>query len=201
MKSTKRVAPVWAKRLLITISIIIIIASSIGIIITSNKTNSVEIKQQTEEVSKEKPQATPEKSEEKEEAKTSKEEKTQTVSSSKPKQTPIQAPTATPTPQESEKSSTSLGNFKITAYCHCSKCCGKSDGVTASGVKAVEGVTVAADTSKLPLGTKIYIEGVGERIVQDRGGSIKGNRLDLYFSSHSEALNWGIQYKDVSIIS
>ena len=199
MKSTKRVAPVWAKRLLITISIIIIIASSIGIIITSNKTNSVEIKQQTEEVSKEKPQATPEKSEEKEEAKTSKEEKTQTVSSSKPKQTPIQAPTATPTPQESEKSSTSLGNFKITAYCHCSKCCGKSDGITATGTQATPNRTIAVDPRVIPLGSQVIIDGQ-VYVAEDTGSSIRGNRLDIYFSSHQEAINWGIKYKDVSII-
>lgn len=70
--------------------------------------------------------------------------------------------------------------YVITAYCPCVKCCGKNDGITASGVKAVEGVTVAMNKS-IPFGTKIYIDGVGERIVQDRGGAIKGNHIDLYF--------------------
>ena len=90
--------------------------------------------------------------------------------------------------------------YTITAYCHCSKCCGKSDGVTASGVKATEGVTVAMDKS-IPFGTRIYIDGVGERIVQDRGGSIKSNRIDLYFDSHQEALNFGRQTKEVTILN
>lgn len=90
--------------------------------------------------------------------------------------------------------------YTITAYCHCSKCCGKSDGITASGVKAVQGVTVATDKS-MPFGTKIYIDGVGERIVQDRGGAIKGNRIDLYFDSHQEALNFGRQTKEVTILN
>lgn len=90
--------------------------------------------------------------------------------------------------------------YVITAYCHCVKCCGKSDGITASGEKATEGVTVAMDKS-MPFGTKIYIDGVGERIVQDRGGAIKGNRIDLYFDSHQEALNFGRQTKQVTILN
>ena len=90
--------------------------------------------------------------------------------------------------------------YVITAYCHCVKCCGKSDGITASGEKAVEGITVAMDKS-MPFGTKIYIDGVGERIVQDRGGAIKGNRIDLYFDSHQEALNFGRQTKEVTILN
>lgn len=91
--------------------------------------------------------------------------------------------------------------YVITAYCPCVKCCGKSNGITASGIKAVEGVTVAADTNILPFGTKIIIDGVGERIVQDRGGAIKGNRIDLYFDSHQEALNFGKQTKEVTILN
>lgn len=90
--------------------------------------------------------------------------------------------------------------YVITAYCPCVKCCGKTDGITASGEKAVEGVTVAMDKS-IPFGTKIYIYGVGERIVQDRGGAIKGNRIDLYFDSHQEALNFGRQTKEVTILN
>lgn len=89
--------------------------------------------------------------------------------------------------------------YVITAYCACIKCCGKTDGITASGVKAVEGVTVATDSS-ISFGTKVYIDGVGERIVQDRGGAIKGNRIDLYFSDHQSALNFGRQIKEVKII-
>lgn len=90
--------------------------------------------------------------------------------------------------------------YVITAYCPCVKCCGKTDGITASGVKAIEGITIATDKS-IPFGTKIYIDGVGERIVQDRGGAIKGNRIDLYFDSHQEALNFGRQTKKVTIIN
>ena len=90
--------------------------------------------------------------------------------------------------------------YVITAYCPCVKCCGKTDGITASGVKAVEGITVAMNKS-IPFGTKIYIDGVGERIVQDRGGAIKGNKIDLYFDSHQKALEFGRQIKEVTILN
>lgn len=80
--------------------------------------------------------------------------------------------------------------FTATAYCGCSKCCGKSTGITASGAKAKAGVTVAM-SSKYPFGTKVEIKGMGTYIVQDRGGAINGNRIDIYFNSHSEALKFG----------
>ena len=72
------------------------------------------------------------------------------------------------------------GEFEITYYDSCYKCCGKTNGITASGAKVQEGITVAADTSIFPMGSKIYIEGIGWRTVQDRGGAIKGNKLDIY---------------------
>lgn len=91
-----------------------------------------------------------------------------------------------------------VGNFKVTAYCSCSKCCGKSNGITASGKKATVGRTIAADTSKFPLGTELVFNG-NTYVVEDTGGSINGNRIDLYMGSHQEALNWGVRYCDVYI--
>lgn len=84
---------------------------------------------------------------------------------------------------------TYVGDFKLTGYCACKKCCGKSPsnpgyGVTAMGTKATEGRTIAMD-KRFPFGTKVYIEGLGVRIVEDRGGAIKGNRIDVYNSTHS----------------
>lgn len=80
-----------------------------------------------------------------------------------------------------------LGKYKLTAYCPCYLCCGKYPddpdyGLTASGEVAQEGVTIAMDG--FPFGTKVYIENVGVRIVQDRGGAIKGNRIDIFCSTH-----------------
>lgn len=89
-----------------------------------------------------------------------------------------------------------LGTYKITAYCGCTSCCGKSDGITASGTKAKEGRTIAADTSVLPFGTKVVINGK-TYTVEDRGGAINGNRIDVYFKSHSDALRWGVKYLKV----
>ena len=122
--------------------------------------------------------------------------------------TPVEATTTKPTEEvvvktietpeiKPEPEIISLGEYKLTAYCACKKCCGKTDGITASGVKAVQGVTVAADTSQLPFDTKILIDGLGEYTVQDTGGSIKGNRIDVYFESHQEALQFGVQYKEI----
>lgn len=93
----------------------------------------------------------------------------------------------------------SLGEYKLTAYCPCMKCCGKTDGITKSGVNAVEGVTIAADPKVLPLGTKVLING-HEYTVQDTGGAIKGNKIDVYFDSHQDALEFGVQYKEIYIV-
>lgn len=82
----------------------------------------------------------------------------------------------------------SLGVYKISAYCPCVKCCGKTDGITASGTKASPNRTVAVDG--IPFGTRLLIDG-NEYIVEDRVGS--GKRLiDVFFSTHEEALNSGL---------
>ena len=93
-----------------------------------------------------------------------------------------------------------IGRFKITYYCSCKQCTGSGTGITASGVKATDGVTVAADTSILPFGTKLYIQGIGERMVQDRGGAIKGNKIDVYVSNHNQIPSVGTHYSDVWLV-
>lgn len=88
----------------------------------------------------------------------------------------------------------------ITAYCPCVKCCGKSDGITASGTKAKQGRTIAVDPIYIPYGTEIIIDGQ-TYIAEDCGGAIKGsNRIDLFFSSHEQALSFGRQTKKVRIM-
>ena len=87
--------------------------------------------------------------------------------------------------------------FKITAYCSCSKCCGKATGYTASGTKATAGRTIAA-SSQYAFGTKLIINGK-EYTVEDRGGAITGNKIDIYMNSHAEALAWGVKYLPVQI--
>lgn len=87
--------------------------------------------------------------------------------------------------------STYLGEFEITHYdAECIKCCGKTDGITASGKKARPHQTVAVDTEVIPLGSLLNINGQ-IYIAEDRGGAIKGNRIDICVCSHEEALNLG----------
>lgn len=87
--------------------------------------------------------------------------------------------------------------YKITAYCPCSKCCGKATGRTASGTTATAGRTVAA-SSKFAFGTKLNIGG-HIYTVEDRGGAINGNKIDIFVNSHAEALQWGVRYLPVSV--
>lgn len=97
-------------------------------------------------------------------------------------------------------SSSTVKIYKVTAYCKCSKCCGSyANGYTAAGTKASAGRTVAAP-SNLPFGTKLNINGK-TYVVEDRGGAIKGNRIDVYVNSHSEALAWGVRYLPVEVIN
>lgn len=92
-----------------------------------------------------------------------------------------------------------IGTFRISAYCACSKCCGKwANGITASGKTARANHTIAADTSVLPFGTEVYIDGQ-KYVVEDRGGAIKGKRIDVFYGSHQEAYNHGVKYKEVYI--
>lgn len=88
--------------------------------------------------------------------------------------------------------------FKVTAYCSCSKCCGKKTGRTASGTKATAGRTVAA-SSQFKFGTKLNINGK-TYVVEDRGGAVKGNKIDVYMNSHAAALAWGVKYLPVEVV-
>lgn len=87
--------------------------------------------------------------------------------------------------------------FKVTAYCPCAICCGKTTGYTSSGAKARANHTVAA-SSQYAFGTKLIINGE-EYTVEDRGGAITGNRIDIFMNSHAEALAWGVKYLPVQV--
>lgn len=87
---------------------------------------------------------------------------------------------------------TEAGTFFCTAYCteQYEHICGEGHGITASGQPIQAGVTVAADTSIFPYGTVLYIEGVGIRIVQDKGAAIQGKHLDVAVDTHENAEKW-----------
>ena len=83
--------------------------------------------------------------------------------------------------------------WRVTAYCPCEKCCGEfADGITASGAPAV-GHIIAAPP-EIPFEKIVFIEGYGYAVVRDRGGAIKGKRLDVLFPTHQQALEWGVKY-------
>lgn len=86
----------------------------------------------------------------------------------------------------------SLGKFVITAYCTCRVCCGVYSGGnrTASGTIPTSNHTIAVDTSVIPFGTKVVINGQ-VYVAEDKGSAIKGKRIDMFFMTHSEALRWG----------
>lgn len=89
-----------------------------------------------------------------------------------------------------------LENVTVTHYDCCVECCGKTDGITASGVRATPYTTVAVDPSVIPLWADVlvdYGDGAGLRRyrAEDTGGTIKGNRIDLCVGSHDEALRLG----------
>lgn len=87
-------------------------------------------------------------------------------------------------------------SFNTSAYCSCAKCCGKTNGITASGAKATAWYTVAAGKG-YKIGTVIYIPALKDKpnggwfVVQDRGGAISNSKLDIYMGSHSAALQYG----------
>lgn len=93
-----------------------------------------------------------------------------------------------------------------TAYCACSRCCGWSTGITASGMMAQYGV-IAVDPRVIPLGTKLYIETTdgsytyGYSVAADTGSAIKGNKVDLFFPTHGEALQFGRKTVNVYIMA
>ena len=71
-------------------------------------------------------------------------------------------------------------------------------GTTAMGTRARVG-EIAVDPSVIPLGTNVYIEGVGPRRAEDTGGNIQGNTIDIYMNSESECRNWGVRYVTIYI--
>ena len=103
--------------------------------------------------------------------------------------------------------------IETTGYCACGKCCGwhrswippfrpvisagplkgkpKKVGITASGTQAKKG-TIAADTRHFPFGNVMVVPGYGHGRVEDRGSAVQGpTRIDLFFKTHKQALEWG----------
>ena len=117
----------------------------------------------------------------------------------------------------------------VTAYCDCSKCCGwrrkfftwpplrpvytsgelkgqrKKVGITADGTKAKSKWlwrkgTIAADITKYPFGTRMYVPGYGWGVVHDEGSAIKGDHIDVFFRSHKTSQKWGRKVLVVTVV-
>lgn len=99
-----------------------------------------------------------------------------------------------------KKNSTALGNYKLTFYCPCEKCNGVAGAKTASGTTPTEGRTIAVDSSVIPLGSRVYIEGYGVFIAEDTGGAIKNSKIDVFVSSHDRAYELGVQYANIYLL-
>ena len=99
-----------------------------------------------------------------------------------------------------KNNATALGNFKLTFYCPCAICNGVAGAKTASGTTPTEGRTIAVDTSVIPLGSRVYIDGYGVFIAEDTGGAIKNNKIDVLVSSHTRAYDLGVQYANVYLL-
>lgn len=103
----------------------------------------------------------------------------------------------TPAEGSAELAGEPLGEFRLTAYCPCMKCCGKTDGITSTGTLAAEGRTIAVEPRVIPYGSAVTIyfaDGtVHTYTAEDCGGAIKENRIDVFFSSHDAALAFGVQ--------
>jgi 3D (Asp-Asp-Asp) domain-containing protein len=66
-------------------------------------------------------------------------------------------------------------------------------GITASGAKVKENFTIAVDPEVIPLGSLVYIEGLGIRKAEDTGSAIKGKKIDVYIPDLEEALEFGVK--------
>lgn len=125
--------------------------------------------------------------------------------------TDTQPPETPPAAQESQEEGVPelelIGTFRATAYCPCVKCCGiwsaehpdRGDDYiqrTSSGTIPEEGRTIAADWDVLPVGSEVILNG-HTYIVEDTGGAVEGNAIDIFFESHEAAVAFGVQEVDL----
>ena len=107
----------------------------------------------------------------------------------------VDSPVEEPQPAEEW---VSIGSFKLTFYCPCRKCSGSWGRSTSTGAICTEGRTIAVDPRVIPYGTEVRI---GDHIfvAEDRGGSIKGKRIDVFMEDHGACLDAGVQRSEIYI--
>lgn len=110
--------------------------------------------------------------------------------------------TKTKNPSRSDSKDNVVKEFVVSASAFTANCNGCS-GVTSTGInlkKNPDIKVIAVDPKVIKLGTKVYVEGYGYAIAGDTGGSIKGNKIDVFFSSTSEAFKWGRKNVTIKIL-
>lgn len=108
--------------------------------------------------------------------------------------------TASKTPSRSNDNV--VKEITVSASAYTANCNGCS-GITATGInlkRNPDAKVIAVDPSVIPLGTKVYVEGYGYAIAGDIGGSIKGNKIDVFFPTKSEAFKWGRKNVKIKIL-
>ncbi len=105
--------------------------------------------------------------------------------------------------QDADNDQWKVVRMRVTAYCTCPRCCGKfAQGRTANMHKVRRGDVFVAADKRVPFGTEMIIPGYNQERpveVKDRGGLIKGKRLDVFFNNHKVAQKWGARYLDVLV--
>lgn len=99
-------------------------------------------------------------------------------------------------------SSSSGKEIYVSSTAYTASCKGCS-GVTSTGVdlKSNPGAKIiAVDPSVIPMGSKVYVEGYGYAVAADKGGAIKGNRIDVFFSSKNDAYRWGVKRVKIRVL-
>ena len=110
--------------------------------------------------------------------------------------TRVNAPTSAALAASVEGIEPKVVSLNTSAYCACMSCCGKTNAITSSGAVAKEWYTIAAGPG-YPIGTVMYIPALADKpnggwfVVEDRGGAISNNKIDIYMGSHSSAIIFG----------
>ena len=92
-----------------------------------------------------------------------------------------------------------LGVFKTTGYCPCKSCSEGWGRHTSTGAIAASNHTIAVDPKVIPYGSRIMINGI-IYTAEDKGGGVKGNHIDIFFDTHSETKQHGVQNTEVYLV-
>jgi 3D (Asp-Asp-Asp) domain-containing protein len=115
----------------------------------------------------------------------------------------VAAKPAEPSSTEAEEPADNNKEITVKATAYTASCEGCS-GITATGVNIKDNPdekVIAVDPDVIPLGSKVYVEGVGEATAADTGGAIKGNRIDVFIPSEEAALKFGVKHLKVTILN